>query len=158
MPKRGEKFTDEQRARISEGTRRALRPWKDGLHVLPSDIRGFLQRGQVAESLRPMASAAVELLGDYTSDLGDDLTAGQRAALASLYRSVVVSNAMFAEYLRTGDRKALEGLPSMMAAERQTLALLGLARRAREIDWEAPVSVEWGGSAGQGERASESDS
>ena len=54
----GAKHSAETRAKIAENTRRGMRPWRDGLRVLPSDLRGFMQRGQVAESLRPMVAHA----------------------------------------------------------------------------------------------------
>ena len=76
--------------------------WRDGLRVLPSDIRGFMQRGQVAESLKPMVAHATTVLGAYSEELGGDehLTAGQRVQLAGLFQSIVVGNALFSRYLR----------------------------------------------------------
>ncbi len=120
---------------VSEGTKRGVRPWNDGLRVLGSDVQAFVRRGQVAPSLKPMVSATVQLVGEYAHEKGgpEQLTAGQRNLLDVLFMQRVARSGLFSAYLRTGDAALLTQALSFANAETRTVQLLGLSRELKDV-------------------------
>ena len=132
MAKRG---STEWRANISEGTRRALTPWRGGLKVLGSDIQSFIRRGKVAPALKTHVTATTILVGEYADDLGgiDRITTGQKMLLDQLFRQRTAGAALFTAYLSTGKDQHLSQAAAFANAEARTIQLLGLERVARPI-------------------------
>lgn len=129
MAKRG---SAEWKANVAKGVKRALKPWNDGLNVLPSSVRDFVRRGQVAPEMRPFIADATVLIGEYTEQLGD-VTAGQQVFNA-LFRAVVVLNALFSRALREGNvEPLLEGIGPLLSSERAAVAALGLRTAERRV-------------------------
>ena len=134
-PLKGKKLSLEMRRRIAEGTKRGQKPWRDGLRVLPGDIRAFKLRGQISRSLIPMVRAATRMIGNYAQDLGgeENLTTGQRVALLNLFRSMVAANGLYSTYLRTGKTFQLDQAARFANAELRALDRLGLQRRTNQV-------------------------
>ena len=122
-------------ANVSEGTRRGVKPWNDGLRILGSDVQTFIRRGQVAPSLKAMVSATVQIVGEYAHEKGglDQLTVGERDLLDVLFTQRVARSGLFSSYLRTGNPKLLGQALTFANAETRTVQLLGLERRAKEV-------------------------
>ncbi len=81
-------------------------------------------------------AAATQLLGEFTEDLGGEaqLTAGQRTGLTNLFRNVVAANSLFSKYLRSGDPSDLGRVSAFANSEQRALAMLGLQRRAKDVE------------------------
>ena len=128
-----ERGSSEWKRNVGEGVKRALKPWNDGLNVLPSSVRDFVRRGQVAPEMRPFVADATVLIGEYTEQLGD-VTAGQRVHLNALFRAVVVLNALFSRALREGNvEPLLEGIGPLLGSERAAVAALGLRAAEKRV-------------------------
>ncbi len=128
-----ERGSSEWKRNVGEGVKRALKPWNDGLNVLPSSVRHFVRRGQVAPEMRPFVADATVLVGEYSEQLGD-VTAGQQVHLNALFRAVVVLNALFSRALREGKvEPLLEGIGPLLGSERAAVAALGLRAAEKRV-------------------------
>jgi len=134
MP-RAKRGSEEWRANVSEGTKRAGQPWKNGVKLLPRHVARYARSGKVAPGLRPALAAAVRDAGAYAESLGGRavLSEGELLMLEALVRAKTVINAMFERYAKTGDPAALEGASPWLLAEARALNALGLRRRPRSV-------------------------
>jgi hypothetical protein len=148
MPAKGQRHTEAARARIAEGIRRAQRPWRGGLRLLPAHIADFAQAGKIHLSLRPSLRAAVREVAAYADSLGgrDNLAEGELLTLEGLLRAKVILNAKLQRYLTSADEGALEGCAPWLLAESRALSALGLKRRPRAIPDLATYLAERNGS------------
>ncbi len=130
-----ERGSPEWRANVSRGTKRAVRPWRDGLNVLGPDVQLFIRRGMVAESLKSTVSATAVLVGEYAAEKGgvDQLTVGQKALLDLLFMQRTARAGLFSSYLRHGKEHHLAQALAFANAEARTIQLLGLERREKDV-------------------------
>ena len=70
-----------------------------------------------------------------SDDLGgaEQLSAGQKAALTNLFRSVVASNGLFEAFLRDGNAGHLDKVGAFHNAELRAIGVLGLRRPPRDL-------------------------
>lgn len=133
--RKGQRHSPEARLKIAEGIRRAMKPWRLGLRLLPRHISRFAQNGQVVPALRPSLSAAVTDVSSYANDLGglEVLTEGQTLWLEKLARAKIIINARLERFLVQGDESALDGCAAWLIEESRALQVLGLKRAARDV-------------------------